>query len=140
MVDVRKVARRRLGRLQQARPSDERDLLTIKYTSGTTLRPKGVMVTHRNTYMNVVGTLIHPPMTSLIGISGRCGCSTKTAGRSRGRSPGRARLPAEARCRARLAHFKVARGFTFVRELPETATEKIQKFVLRDGRAAISAQ
>ena len=98
------------------------------------------MVTHRNTYMNVVGTLIHPPMTSLIGISGRCGCSTKTAGRSRGRSPGRARLPAEARCRARLAHFKVARGFTFVRELPETATEKIQKFVLRDGRAAISAQ
>jgi acyl-CoA synthetase (AMP-forming)/AMP-acid ligase II len=46
---------------------------------------------------------------------------------------------AEARCRARLAHFKVARGFTF-RELPETATEKIQKFVLRDGRAAISAQ
>ena len=42
--------------------------------------------------------------------------------------------------RARLAHFKVPRGFTFVRELPKTATGKIQKFVLRDGRAAISAQ
>ncbi len=37
----------------------ERDLLTINYTSGTTSRPKGVMITHRNAYMNVVGTLIH---------------------------------------------------------------------------------
>jgi fatty-acyl-CoA synthase len=41
----------------------ERDLLTINYTSGTTSRPKGVMITHRNAYMNVVGTLIHLPMT-----------------------------------------------------------------------------
>ena len=38
---------------------DELDLLTINYTSGTTARPKGVMITHRNAYMNVVGTLIH---------------------------------------------------------------------------------
>ena len=35
----------------------ETDLLTINYTSGTTSRPKGVMITHRNAYMNVVGTL-----------------------------------------------------------------------------------
>jgi len=42
---------------------DERDLLTINYTSGTTSRPKGVMITHRNAYMNAVGTLIHLPMT-----------------------------------------------------------------------------
>ena len=41
---------------------DERDLLTINYTSGTTSRPKGVMITHRNAYMNVVGTLIHHPL------------------------------------------------------------------------------
>src|ERR1700694_1586077 len=41
----------------------ERDLLSINYTSGTTSRPKGVMITHRNAYMNVVGTLIHIPMT-----------------------------------------------------------------------------
>ena len=41
----------------------ERDLLTINYTSGTTSRPKGVMITHRNAYMNVVGTLLHLPMT-----------------------------------------------------------------------------
>ena len=41
----------------------ERDLLTINYTSGTTSRPKGVMITHRNAYINTVGTLIHLPMT-----------------------------------------------------------------------------
>jgi fatty-acyl-CoA synthase len=41
----------------------ETDLLTINYTSGTTSRPKGVMITHRNAYMNVVGTLLHRPMT-----------------------------------------------------------------------------
>jgi fatty-acyl-CoA synthase len=42
---------------------DERDLLSINYTSGTTSRPKGVMITHRNAYMNVVGTLVHVSMT-----------------------------------------------------------------------------
>src|ERR1041385_2580576 len=42
---------------------EETDLITINYTSGTTSRPKGVMITHRNAYINVVGTLIHHPMT-----------------------------------------------------------------------------
>jgi fatty-acyl-CoA synthase len=42
---------------------DERDLLTINYTSGTTSRPKGVMITHRNAWANAVGTLVHVPMT-----------------------------------------------------------------------------
>src|SRR6266704_4665821 len=41
----------------------ETDLLTINYTSGTTSRPKGVMITHRNAWMNSVGTLLHQPMT-----------------------------------------------------------------------------
>src|SRR3989441_2809246 len=40
----------------------EVDLLTINYTSGTTSRPKGVMITHRNAYMNTVGTLVHEHM------------------------------------------------------------------------------
>jgi len=41
----------------------EADLLAINYTSGTTSRPKGVMITHRNAWMNSVGTLSHWPMT-----------------------------------------------------------------------------
>ena len=42
--------------------------------------------------------------------------------------------------RDRLAHFKCPHSFTFVAELPKTATGKIQKFVLRGRRAAIAAQ
>ena len=47
------------------RPADiaETDLLTINYTSGTTARPKGVMITHRNAYVNVMGTLVHHHLT-----------------------------------------------------------------------------
>ena len=46
-----------------ARPViSERDLLTINYTSGTTARPKGVMITHRNAAMNTIGTLLHLPI------------------------------------------------------------------------------
>jgi len=40
----------------------ERDLLTINYTSGTTARPKGVMITHRNAALNTIGTLLHLPL------------------------------------------------------------------------------
>jgi fatty-acyl-CoA synthase len=42
----------------------ETDLLTINYTSGTSGKPKGVMITHRNAYMNVIGTLLHFPMSA----------------------------------------------------------------------------
>jgi fatty-acyl-CoA synthase len=41
---------------------DERDLLTINYTSGTTASPKGVMITHRNAAINSIGTLLHLPI------------------------------------------------------------------------------
>ncbi len=40
-------------------PISETDLLTINYTSGTTASPKGVMITHRNAWVNVMGTLAH---------------------------------------------------------------------------------
>ena len=46
----------------EARTVAETDLLTINYTSGTTSRPKGVMITHRNAWVNAVGTLVHHPM------------------------------------------------------------------------------
>jgi fatty-acyl-CoA synthase len=47
-----------------ARPKiHETDLLTINYTSGTTSRLKGVMITHRNAWMNSIGTLLYAPMT-----------------------------------------------------------------------------
>ena len=42
--------------------------------------------------------------------------------------------------RARLAHFKCPHEFHFVPELPKTATGKVQKFLLRKGRAGIAAQ
>jgi fatty-acyl-CoA synthase len=42
--------------------------------------------------------------------------------------------------RERLAHFKAPHAVTFVPELPKTATGKIKKFVLRQGRAAIASQ
>jgi fatty-acyl-CoA synthase len=42
--------------------------------------------------------------------------------------------------RDNMAHFKVPREFHFVPDLPKTATGKIQKFVLRGGRAAIAQQ
>ena len=42
----------------------EGDLLTINYTSGTTARPKGVMITHRNAFLNLVGALVLNHMTS----------------------------------------------------------------------------
>ena len=43
-------------------------------------------------------------------------------------------------CRARIAKFKVPHSFTPVPELPKTATGKIQKFVLRQGRPNMAKQ
>ena len=41
----------------------ESDLISINYTSGTTARPKGVMITHRNATMNVLNTLVQHHLT-----------------------------------------------------------------------------
>jgi fatty-acyl-CoA synthase len=49
---------------QFSRPEiGENDLLAINYTSGTTSKPKGVMITHRNVWVNAVGLMVHHPMT-----------------------------------------------------------------------------
>jgi fatty-acyl-CoA synthase len=51
--------------IAKAEPSFERpevaesDLLSLNYTSGTTAKPKGVMITHRNEWVNVMDTLVH---------------------------------------------------------------------------------
>ncbi len=37
----------------------ENDLVSINYTSGTTARPKGVMLTHRNCYVNAYSLIAH---------------------------------------------------------------------------------
>jgi fatty-acyl-CoA synthase len=44
----------------------ETDVISVNYTSGTTSRPKGVMITHRNAWMNSVGTLVHHPMSASV--------------------------------------------------------------------------
>jgi len=38
---------------------DENELVSINYTSGTTSRPKGVMMTHRNCYLNAYNMIVH---------------------------------------------------------------------------------
>ena len=43
-------------------------------------------------------------------------------------------------CKAKLAHYKYPKWIKFVEQLPKTATGKVQKYVLRGGRAAIAKQ
>jgi fatty-acyl-CoA synthase len=42
--------------------------------------------------------------------------------------------------RTNIAHFKAPHSVTFIKELPKTATGKIQKYVLRARQSAIAAQ
>jgi len=43
-------------------PFEEDDVAEIFYTSGTTGRPKGVMLTHRNLYLHALAVLVSSPM------------------------------------------------------------------------------
>jgi fatty-acyl-CoA synthase len=38
---------------------DERDVIAVNYTSGTTGKPKGVMYSHRGAYLNALGEVLH---------------------------------------------------------------------------------
>ena len=44
--------------------ADERSLLAINYTSGTTARPKGVMYHHRGAYLQALAMALHMGLTS----------------------------------------------------------------------------
>ena len=43
--------------------ADERTVISINYTSGTTGKPKGVMYTHRGAYLNSFGEIVHNQFT-----------------------------------------------------------------------------
>lgn len=45
------------------RPADERTLMSINYTSGTTGRPKGVMVCHRGAFLHALGVIAEASLT-----------------------------------------------------------------------------
>ena len=51
------------GRVGNEWAGDENATATINYTSGTTARPKGVQLTHRNVWMNAVTFALHVTMS-----------------------------------------------------------------------------
>ncbi|TVU48477.1 hypothetical protein EJB05_08115, partial [Eragrostis curvula] len=46
-------------------PADERDPISLNYTSGTTSRPKGVIYSHRGAYLNTLATVLCNEMTAM---------------------------------------------------------------------------
>ena len=68
--------------------ADEDATCSVNYTSGTTARPKGVQLTHRNCWLNAGGLrLAHRRSATATCSCTRCPCSTATAGACPTRSP-----------------------------------------------------
>jgi fatty-acyl-CoA synthase len=65
---------------------DERQLLAINYTSGTTGRPKGAMYHHRGAYLQALAMAFHTRLEPASRSSGPCRCSIATGGASPGPS------------------------------------------------------
>ena len=47
---------------------DERSMLAINYTSGTTARPKGVMYHHRGAYLQALAMALHMGLDQRLGL------------------------------------------------------------------------
>jgi fatty-acyl-CoA synthase len=65
---------------------EENDVVSLNYTSGTTARPKGAMLTHRNYYVNAYNRLPTSGCATRTSSCGRCRCSTATGGAASTRS------------------------------------------------------
>ena len=91
---------------------------TINYTTGTTARPKGVQLTHRNLWLNAATFGWHTGVSATAtSTCTRCRCSTATAGACRTRSPAwaAARRAAQGRRRRDPAPRRRARRHAAVR-------------------------